>query len=151
MSQDILFLLDRKLSLLLVPRINGVGREYFTVIQSLKPDEYGKELAVLVEYSSSVGKWINELYEDAKNATVQVLTTTDAVLTEDTIKKVIQTIKKNIQDVVFVKKFDLILDSAIRHFRGFGVNFKYPHAPLIYLDLQHWSPLKTCPHATFLQ
>jgi len=94
MSQDILFLLDRKLSLLLVPRINGVGREYFTVIQSLKPDEYGKVPAVLVEYSSSVGKWINELYEDAKNATVQVLTTTDAVLTEDTIKKVIQTIKK---------------------------------------------------------
>lgn len=122
MREDILVLLDRKLALLLKPKINDIGREFFTVIQSLKPDEYGKVPAVLEEYSSSVGKWINAFFEDAKEVTIQVLTSMDAPLTEDVVKEVIKIIKKNIQDEVFVKRFDAVLDSAIRHFRGFGVN-----------------------------
>jgi len=126
MKQDILLLLDRKLALLMEPKINEAGREFFTVIQSLKPDEYGKVTAVLAEYSSSVGKWINGLFAEAKEATMQVFSSTDTALTDDLIKEVIVIIKKNVRDEVFIKKFDAVLDSATRHFRGFGVNVLIP-------------------------
>jgi hypothetical protein len=100
------------------------------VIQSLRPDECGKVPAVLGEYSSSVGKWLNGLFEEAKEAVIQVLTNTDTALTEDTIQEVVKIIKKNIKDEVFIKRFDAVLDSATRHFRGFGVNVHFPMRPI---------------------
>jgi hypothetical protein len=61
------------LSLLLKPKLNDVGREFFKAIHSLKPDEYGKVPNVLAEYSSSVGNWIKAVFEDVKEAKMQVL------------------------------------------------------------------------------
>lgn len=121
MPRDIFHLIDRKLSLLLDPKINAIGREFFTAIQSFRPDEFHKVPSIFAEYSSSVSKSINDIFTDSEDATLLVLSTTGAELTDSLIEKVVELLKNKIKSDIFTKKFDVLCESTERHFRSFGM------------------------------
>jgi len=121
MPPDVLHLINRKLSLLLDPKINGIGRDCFASIKLLKPNELNKVPTIFADYSSSVGKTINDLFAEATQATFLVLETTRTSLNDALIQKIIAILNDKIRNDIYVRKFDALTDSIGRHFGSFGV------------------------------
>ncbi|OGV65645.1 MAG: hypothetical protein A2283_15810 [Lentisphaerae bacterium RIFOXYA12_FULL_48_11] len=120
MSQNLLSLIKKQLSLVLDPKINDIGHDVYKAISSLSPKDLNQFDRIISEYQSNVGQTISNLFSEASSTIFRVLKTSAGV-DESLICGIVSFLKWKIKEELFVNKLQSFTESATRRFAGFGM------------------------------
>ena len=121
MTEKIIEIINSKIDIFLKPGLADLGFDTSNLITNLKPEDLKKIDSTLKDFTSIVGKSINNLSEKIVQTVKIVILESNIQLSQDLSAKIHDLVGSKLYFEIFEKRFKIFIESIDRHYQRMGI------------------------------